>query len=973
MRRSAFLISTASVMALSTAAMAQTEVGEIVVTGTRIVQDGFEAPTPVTVMTVETLRSASPVTLSDALNQLPQFSGSQTLSALQHGTGGNTSDAGNYLTLRNLGPNRNLTMIDGRRTPPSNIRGLVDSGIVPELLVERVDVVTGGVSAVYGSDAITGVINYILDRDFTGLKFQAQFGVSDRSGKWKTADLATQYPERPQAKFPWLSDGKSYRLGAAGGFDVFDGRGHVLASFERSKQGRVERLARPHADEAWAFIVNSRVDRGGEDNPWILTPNVIRNNLAYSGKFIDGGPGITGWEIDQEGNLRVFDEGYVTGVTGISVGGDSGRPQPQQGLRAWAHPMIPSLKTDQAYLEFNYDVSDKVNATFSAIFSDSFATINGGASSLINYWFALGNPFIPELIQERMIANGTERFRFSRRKLELVPGNNWEDNDGLILTAGLRGEFGEGWNFDAFYTHGETNQHETSNTWSFRKRNASLDAVIDPVTGAIVCRVLTLGPDIAARYPGCVPYNPFGLDEASDAAKAYEVRQSQKDAKHETDYVGLSVSGDLFSTWAGPIGVAAGGEYRKQRLDIFSNVDRNPDYTGLRPELLKRLPLTTGGEAHGGTNVKEVFGEIAVPLARDVPGVYELELTGAARLTDYSNTGRVTTWKAGLSYEPIPDLRFRGAWSRDIRAPTLVELFAEPSGRTGGNVLDHFTGQTESTGTQVSGGNPDVRPEIGTTKTVGVVFRPQSIPNLGISVDWFDIRIKGAINTLNAQGLMDDCFASGGLADSCDQIQRPFPLSNTSLSNFPEFFFVEPLNTTFLKTRGIDVDATYNFDLDSIDSRWGGNLALRAVVGWVDRHSEQFSTLAPVLEFAGWVGHNRARAPVPHWRGLYSANYTNGGFSARMQVRYIGKLKAGPDEFWRPDHIPALAYVDTTVRQRFEVNGHDTEVFLTINNLFDKVYPIWGQTTSPGSAIATIPQLYDTMLRYYTAGVRVTF
>ncbi len=976
MRHISLLATTVSAMAIATAASAQSgrnEVEEVVVTGSRIVRDGYEAPTPVTVATAEQLRSSAPGTLADGLNQLPQFGGSLGSTQRSLGITG-ASHGGNYLALRNLGPNRTLIMMDQRRLPPTQFKGLVDAGIVPELLVERVDVVTGGVSAVYGSDAVAGVVNYILDRKFTGLKVNAQFGFSNYS------DSGFSYVPGVTRKTDWLSDGKSYRLGAAGGMAFMDDRAHVLASFERSYQGAVRRPDRPYTLESWAFVGKPGLgnNAGTAANPYFLARNVVRNDLNFTGRIGSGPPGVIQTEVSEDGRtVRPYDPGIGTGIQNASIGG-SGRPSPQLNYA------ITPLKTDQGFAQLAYDVTDKIRASVSGTYSHSIADVYGQGGSMANFPMFSGNPYLPATVQAAMTAANTASVTLSKRMMELNGLQGLEESKAYTVTAALEGEIVEGWKFDAYYAYGRATSDVTRPEPENKKWYAALDAVTVTAAnvgasglpiGSIQCRIRLTNPGL---QPGCVPYNAFGLLNTSPEAQAYILAVTEFNALHISHDFSVSVSGSPFSTWAGPVGVSAGAEYRTLKLDVFSNADllEPPiDYTGVRglPATTPgRFYLTNQGETHGSTNVKELFGEVAVPLASDMPLVHRLEVSGAARRTDYQQSGAVTSWKGGLTYEPIPDLRFRAAISRDIRAPTLNELFATETSVRTLNSLDPHTNFTAPTVT-FTGGNPTLKPEIGKTKTLGIVYRPEWAPGLGLSIDAFDIRIDGAIGQQTALEILNDCESNNGAGATCALIDRPLPFSNRTPANFFSGIHIRPLNLSFLRTNGVDIDLTYRFDLADVMGDLPGSIALRAVGTYTRRFTTQFTATSPIIQTAGYT-ETTAFGNQLKWKGVYSATYSNEGFSWKLQARHLGKLKAGPTRVYTLKGIPDWVYFDTTLERQFDVRGHEATAFVTVNNLLNKAYPIWpGTLASVGTDMPTIVEVYDVMLRYFTVGVRAKF
>ena len=1005
MNRTAFLISTASVMAISTAAMAQTQVGEIVVTGTRIIRDGYQAPTPVTVATAEELRLATPTSLTEAMLQLPQFTGSVGRSNTTNTLTGSSSAT--FLSLRNLGSNRTLIMMDGRRMPPTEHRGRVDSGVMPELLVQRVDVVTGGVSAVYGSDAVTGVVNYIIDDQFEGLKLNAQYGMSNRKGSGFRYVPLINAPEQETHGPTTLGDGQSYRIGIAGGFAFADDRAHFVFSLERSHQDPVVRLDRPYVFESWGTAADNPAGRNtagrSAGEPMFFTNNVSRIDYPYNGYFVDGPVGVKNFGPNDAGILTPRDFGVPTGHANRSIGGNSNY-QPQTGA------FIAELTNDQWFGKLTYDLTPDIQAGVSWTHASSIGDVDTQGAAMASFTMQADNAFMPQAIKDLLIADGfvsqhstgsvgagLPSARFRGRGPDRYPSKGFEKSRLNVITSSIDGRLGQNFSFDVYWSHGWTRAHNGIVQPEVKKWRAAVDAIIHPTTGAVVCRITVIAPGV---QDDCVPYDVFTplrfsappgtsgsnndvqASGASPSAQTYMMGTSEYYAAHDVDYLGASVSGDLFEGWAGPISASVGVEYRDLDLDLSSNgsLAEVVDITGLNGNFgnsPRRWYTLNQGEAFGSYNVKEVFGELAIPLASDVPGIYHLEVSGAARYTDYSTTGGEEMWKIGLSYQPVEQLRFRGAVSRDIRAPTLLELFATEGGARG-LPSDPHTGISDSSFI-FTGGNPDLLPEEGKTWTGGVVYRPLWAPGLGLSVDYYDIKITDAVGTQSALAIVNECHESGHTALQCSLIDRPFPLSNTTPANFQTAVHVRPLNLAFIQTKGVDVDVSYNFDLDRVIGGTKGNIALRAIASYVDSYTTQQDAGARVIQQAGWTEFS-----LPKFKARVSANYTNGGFAWRWQMRVIGKLKGGPDRFYANDcrtvrmlpfdcdRIPAYYYFDTTVRQRFEVAGRETEVFLTVNNVFDKVFPLW-PNSSGGILIPTIRSVYDRMLRYYTAGVRVTF
>lgn len=932
---------------------------DIIVTGSRI-RTGYQAPTPVTVASTAQLAQAAPTNLSDALNQLPQFSGSDSPSKNQ--SSGIQNTHGNVLNLRNVGGVRTLILFDGRRVPPTTYRGLVDVSTLPEMLVQRVEVVTGGVSAVYGSDGVSGAVNYVLDSNFTGVKGIAQSGISSRG------------------------DGGSYKLGIAAGTAFAGGRGHVLFSAMRTQTDEVRRRDRIYGLDYYLFVgahPNPLIPPGTAANPFVARSHVAYNLFNGSGRFYDIGlpfPPI-GRQFTPDGKSTIpWDPGEYTGPGITQIGGSGGVDSDDDSL-------IDGTVNDQIFGKLSYDITNSITAYAQGTYADSKATFHSSSSAIVVQQIFAGNAYLPPLEQaEITLGQGFGiPFLYSKQFPELPPYSSKQMTHMVNVTAGVKGDLGGGWNFDAYYTYGRTKQDAVQDG-EFEMRNmlAALDAVdqgqftTGVANGNIVCRVTLTNPSLA---PGCVPLNAFGVGNASAAALKYISGSSQFSVVNQTHDLAFSVQGKPFSTWAGSVSVSVGAEYRKASMVLTSNSDPgvpinygnfdsagNPTNTGIRflgyqspttPTPLRFFVANTG-TANGRNDVKEVFGEVLVPLAESVPFARSLEVTGAVRYTDYSTSGGVTTWKLGGSWQPIDGLRFRVTRSRDIRAPTLFDLFAGRQTSLG-QPNDPVSGSSGLL-LLVSGGNPALTPEIGNTLTGGIVLQPHALPGFALSIDAYKLDISDAIVTLGMTTILQDCFASGGSNPTCALIDRPTPTS------FPTQVRSLPINSASIATRGLDIEASYTSSLG------GGRLFLRTLANYVDRYTTQLSATTPVVSVAGTTDDTGSSGGIPRWRITGSATYTVNGFTAFVQERFIDSLKTGPSFVYVNPRLPSVFYTDATVSFRIPSRpSRAIEVFATVNNLFDRKPPLFPSSTNPGVVYPTLQGVYDVMGRYITVGAKVKF
>lgn len=913
---------------------------DIIVTGTRVVRDGYNQPTPVTVAPTTELEKATPTNLADAINKLPQFANSvspQSNSQLQ----GNSGEHGNLLNLRGVGPTRALILLDGIRVPPTTFRGAVDVNTIPQLLIQRVDVVTGGVSAVYGSDAVSGVVNFVLDKKFEGIKGVAQRGVSTRG------DLG------------------NYRIGIAGGMSFAGDRGHVLASIERFDSDGIKRSARVYGDDAYAAVGSvpgATVAPGRAGNPFTFLPNLRFTTNDYNNGIITSStaPSLTNSIFLPGGAVRPIQRGTPTGTPGTNVGGD--------GLYIPGfNQLIAPLTTTQGFGRIAYDMTDTLTAHVQGSYSRSVTSYDTQAQSVLGFRFFSGNAFLNPAVQAQMGPN--DSFAMFRFIAEQGPIPTRESTDAYLINSGLEWNLG-GWNVTADYTHGKSVTKFAQTQVEVPKLAAALDAVRAP-NGSIVCRVTLTNPGL---YPNCTPLNVFGAGTPSAADLQTVLGVSRYRAMNITDDFVVSARGDIFELPAGPVTVAIGAQYRRQKLDLTSNSDPAVpvDFTGLRgvpANRQTRFNNTNVGSAFGKLNVKEFFAETLIPIFKDQPLAEELSFNGAFRYTDYSTSGSVKTWKLGAVYKPIQDITLRVTRSRDIRAPSLFELFAGVQTQPV-NFNDPHTG-TPGSIRQFSGGNPNLDPETGDTFAAGVVLSPSFLPGFDISVDYYDLKIKGAIATQGLNDVVNECETSNGTSPTCALIERPLPFSDRTAANYPISVSLITQNISFLRTSGLDITMSYRTKLGE------GDLTLRAFANYLDRYKTQTNSIAPVIDYAGHGVNSQTGYAYPKFRGTLSANYTNGGLTLFVQEQMIGKvtignLKNDPTSFYAVPAIKPVFYTDATASYKFDVRG-EPELFVTATNLLDRKPPLVAAAAAPGLLYPTLFTLYNVAGRTLTAGVRFKF
>jgi outer membrane receptor protein involved in Fe transport len=923
---------------------AEAGVEEIVVTGSRIVRNGFQAPTPVTTLASDALQNRAPSNIPDALNQLPQFRGSQSNN--QSVTwNANSPATGNYLNLRGLGTQRSLILLDGVRVPPTSFSGGVDTNTLPQALVERVDVVTGGASAAYGSDAVVGVVNFILDKNFTGIKGSIQGGTST------------------------YGDDNSYKGMLAAGTSFAGGRGHVEGSLEHYRSMGLMQRDRPLGRQG--ILV---VGAGTAANPNITLWDVNFANTTFGG-LINSGP-LAGYEFVPGGDIRRMDPGQsIPRNPNYMVGGGGGSYDTSHGL-------APSLRTDQAFGRVSYDLAPNVNVHAQLALAETRTRMNihpderfaGTATGVVIF---RDNPFLLPSVVQRLGA--TESFQFSRiSERDIPPYFNTVTANSINANVGADGTFsvaGKEFNWDANYVRGVNYLRSKINEFNSQRFYAAVDAARDPA-GNIVCRANLIAP---GSYPGCVPMNLFGVGAPSQAAIDYAMGVSQYQVVNRMSIAAVNLSGDLFNLPAGPLSIAIGGEMRKQDLDQESNASPGDapsvSYANIRgvPPGVLISNFTNVGTAEGSVKVKEAYAETVVPILRDAPFARSLEINGAARITDYSTSGTVVTWKVGLNYAPFDDLRIRATQSRDIAAPSLYQLYQ--GGTVATNIMaDPHTG-IQRAWTTVTQGNPNLTPEKGTMTVFGAVYSPSWLPGFTMSADYYGLLITDAIGALGSVQVVQDCEDSGGTAPICANVIRPFPFSNRTPDNFPLTIYTGAFNQAKIFQSGIDVEMAYRFPMSTFFDSWSGTLELRGLLSIGLENETKSSARNPTVSNMG-AGQNAK------YRGQIEGTYVNGPLTIRLAHRATGHARRSVTQIYADqyDQNPNRWYTDMNINYKLDGlrfvdavtggSGTSKELFLTVQNLFNTQPPIVADCCSPKLQIATSKALYDTVGRYYTIGLR---
>jgi iron complex outermembrane receptor protein len=904
---------------------APVDASDIVVTGTRVIRDGYKAPTPTSVIGSAEIAAKAPSNIADFVNELPSLSGSTSprnnVASLSTGLVGV-----NALNLRALGANRTLILLDGQRVAASTLTGLVDVNTIPQALVKRVDVVTGGASADWGSDAVAGVVNFILDKDFVGLKGMAQGGV-------------TTY-----------GDDRSFNVSLTAGARFAGDRGHILLSGEIAHNDGISGIGK----RTWyngAKILLNPAYTATNGQPQLLVSPGVGFATATPGGIITSGP-LRGTYFGEGGTPAQFNYGSV--VSGnFMIGGDW-----KYADFAKSGDLDPELNRQSVFGRVAYDLTD--NLQVYAQLSYNRATSRVASLNQFNFGnitIQPDNAFIPASIRPQV----TAAFSLGTLNEDLGPIISTTNRSSWRGVVGLKGDFdafGSKWTWDA-YGQKSINRVYTDGLVSITSRyNAAIDSVRN-ANGAIVCRSTLTNPT-----NGCVPYNIFGTGVNTQAARDYILGTSWGRSKLTQQVFAGTLHGDPFSTWAGPVSIAMGVEHRREAV------------SGSNDPLSTTRSYFAGNflASFGSYHVTEGFLEAVVPLAKDLPFAESLDFNGAIRATDYSTSGFVTTWKAGLTYSPVKDITFRLVRSRDIRAPNLAELFQSGQSSTT-TINDPFRNNAATTLFQVTSGNLALKPEKADTFGVGVVVQPSFIPGFAASVDYYNIEIDGAITTVNAPSLVNQCFL--GNAQFCSQITRS--ATGTVINGLTPISSVAvlPVNVAKQISRGLDFEASYRRPL------FDGNISLRLLA---TRFLKNYSNdgITPATDNVGTNSANGSlRNTLPKWRYMASIGYDHDPFAVTLTARgfsagvintsYVECTSGCPRSTTanmtiNNNRLPGAIYFDANVTVKVM---KDVDAFFVVDNIANKDPAQVGFGPTVGAAPISInPLLYDVLGRTFRLGVR---
>jgi outer membrane receptor protein involved in Fe transport len=987
----------ATAAGVSTPALAQENLGEIVVTGSRIISANLESTTPVTQVTAADVVTQGVTRIEDLVNQLPQAFAAQnvTLSNASAGTA--------TLNLRGLGSPRTLVLIDGRRMPYGGVtNSAADINQIPTQMVERVDILTGGASAVYGSDAVAGVVNFIMKKDFEGVEITSQYNFywheNDYSGPGTVklrdviAGRSATNPAQFQLPDDTVTDGEGKELSLMVGVNSGDGRGNITAYASVFDSDPVLQADRDYSACSLGLNPTVSFSCGGSDT-------------SAGGRFTTfGQPSYP--DPDGAGPLTAGPAYNLTVLNGTDM-----RPFCQATDQYNFGPLNYYQRPERRYslgAMGHYEFGEHADVYAQLMYTDyeSVAQVApGGAfgdTSVVN----CDNPLIPVdaldnigCTPERIASGAVNSMYILRRNVEGGGRQQSFANDSFRMVAGVRGDINEAWGYDVSAQYAEANNTASTLNYFVIDRLTRALNVID-VGGVPTCRSVIDGSD-----PNCVPWNPFvpnGVDAAQLnylQAKGIQVGQLTQEI-----YNGV-ITGDLgtygFKTpWATDgVQVVFGAEYRRDTLD--NKVDALQEAAQLSGTGGATIGIT------GSTKVEELFFEGRIPLAQDQKGMESLSFDTAYRYSDYGDT-TTDTYKVGLEWAPVSDVRFRGSYQRAVRAANIVELFtaqgfnlfdadgdpcgvAAPSAdasqadciATGvpASFYDGVNDAAERGGLDspagqyqfLQGGNQNLQPEESDTISYGIVFTPRFAPGLAITVDYFDIQIDDTITTFGSPNTWTACYTNGDAA-ACSRIQRN--PNNGSLWVGSGNVVDTNINIGSLSTKGYDLNVTYT----GLEIGRFGSLNFNLTGTYLD---ELITEPGPGIDSYDCVGYFSSvcsavlpGTPTPEWRHRFRTSWiTPWDVDVSLTWRYY----EGVTGLTAPNTPMPANRIDRELNSEnyydLSANWAVTEkadVTLGINNVLDDNPALSASVGTTGNG-NTFPQTYDALGRYVFLRARVAF
>jgi outer membrane receptor protein involved in Fe transport len=941
-------------------------VEEIVVTGTRIARPDFVSASPIVTVPAAAFAQVGSSTAETALNRMPQFVPAST------GTSNGVSDGQAQLDLRGLGAGRTLVLVDGRRLIPANGEGVPDLNVIPPALIENVEVVTGGASAIYGSDAIAGVVNLKLRKSFDGVQF---------GGSWAQTDRR---------------DGEEHDLSLTAGTDFGGGRGSIMGFVGYSDRGQVNSAARDFSRVTLAPVGpglgvtgpgNTYVPFGASAIEEGMVSGIDASEAAFSDLFASYGypagtvPGQYNFGFNDDGTLFTMGD-FSPG----SVANFRGTPDPLIfSDYVYSYNFAPTvalqmpLERVSAFVGASFDVSDAAELYLQAILADYTVNTQVAPTPLQAVSMPVSNPYVPADLATLLASREypEEPFRFRKRMTVIGPRVQENQYDTHQLTLGLRGKVFDNWKYDVYAQFGNSDQSKR------QSGNVLRSKVLE----------LTFAPDGGESI--CGGFNPFGLDSLSPACAAYVAVDSINRATVRETIVEASMNGPLLDLPAGELRAAIGLMYRDHAFSYRADdnlrrvlEDGGPDVIGFAP----------ADNIDAGDHNVDAYVETLVPILDGRAGVESLDAVFGYRYSEYEAAGGVGTWKAELLYQPVTTVRLRGSYQRAARAPSIFELYdprlagfgdfpaGEPCSadspdrngidRAAVEALCVAQGVPESLLpdyyayeiTLVSGGNPDLEPERADTYTAGLVLRPRFesplLEDLQITIDWYQVEIEDAIAFFGTTDAVANCYDR--------EFNPELRVDNFWCSNFARDPATGEIsgaldtyrNLASQSTSGIDTQLQWSFPAGS------GRLSVSWFISWLASYETRAAPGEAAEEIAGTIG--QFGGSYPEWKSNLHLGYTIGGLTtgATWQyidsmadgARYVGGAQLPPFDVV----VPSYDYFDLEASYEFRDGSLDGLVLRAgVQNLTDEdppIFPSWSLANTDASQ-------YDVLGRRYFVGV----
>lgn len=925
-----------------------TAVEEIVVTGSRIARRDYASDSPIVTVSKDDIEKLGSVTVDTLLNQMPQFVPSVSSTSNNPSNGGQAN-----IDLRGLGTARTMILLDGHRVVPSNANGTVDVNVIPAALIQNIEVISGGASATYGSDALAGVVNFKLNNNFSGLQMDAQYGVTEEG------------------------DGREKSLALTAGGKYADDRGHAVLSLSYSERGEVYNAARDFSKISGASSTTpyGRYDATGANLPSQAAVDAVFAKYGYAAGTVKASANLG---FNDDGTLFYNGSNYK-GSTAIDYS-----TIPVNGTYNTGALNLLQLPLTRytAYAATDYQINEHAQfyGSFNFTHYDSRTILAPApAAGSTGFSVPVTNPFIPDDLATLLASrsNPTSSFLLRKRFTDVGPRVSETTFNVFQIAGGVRGDVGfKDWTYDVYASYGRSEQNETQS---------------GNVSHSAVQTLLNASDGGASLCEG--GYDPFGLNALSAACRSYIARQTKNRTVAEQQSVEANLQGALFNLPAGEVRAAVGASYKRDTY-LFE------------PDSLLSTGDVVGFNAQdaidASTNVKELYGELLIPVLKDLPFVKALDLNAGYRLSDYNTVGKVGAYKLNGDWEVVEGFRVRGGYQRAVRAPSIGELYSpqnqdypsiseDPCAynstyRAGSNaatvrslclaqgvpssIIDSYT-YANTQVNALTGGNPDLKEEKADTYSVGLVWTPRLshplLERLSLSVDYYSIDIKNAIGTIDASTALDKCYsASGNPGGSTSNYYCSLFQRNAETGEIDTLTLTN-LNLAEYKTAGVDFQVDWGFGLGAVglDDRYGA-IKVNVMGTYLDSFKVQSLPGEDFVELKGTIGNTQISSTAvshPEWKYNTSVSYLIGPVEVGARWRYVGNMVDASDA---SEKIGAVNYYDLNaswkITDTYSIRGG-------VTNLTNKQPPYFSSYVQAN----TDPSTYDVLGRRFFVAVKAKF